>query len=128
MYSPFRSPFFNALAEDLVHVFNFSSTHLSSFVSSFILSLLSTILLSLFSPLLFLLYSLISPLPFTPPILSPQQIASIEPLLFKYRVNVAFYGHNHVVQRQSAVFNKTVVQHSVASTDAMVRHYSDSSS
>ena len=39
-------------------------------------------------------------------------ITHIEPLLFKYRVNVAFYGHNHVVQRHSAVFNKTVIQHS----------------
>ena len=39
-------------------------------------------------------------------------ITNIEPLLFKYRVNVAFYGHNHVVQRHSAVFNKTVIQHS----------------
>lgn len=37
-------------------------------------------------------------------------IANIEPLLYKYRVNVGFYGHNHVVQRHSAVYNKTVVQ------------------
>jgi hypothetical protein len=32
--------------------------------------------------------------------------------LFKYRVNVGFYGHNHVVQRQSAVLNRQVVQRS----------------
>lgn len=58
----------------------------------------------------------------------------IEPLMFKYKVNLAFYGwlnfisrtrgllrsfvlvlgHNHVVQRHSAVFNKTVVQKSTA--------------
>jgi hypothetical protein len=44
----------------------------------------------------------------------------VEPLLFKYRVNVAFYGHNHVVQRHSATFNKTVVQKSVATTDSKV--------
>jgi hypothetical protein len=45
-------------------------------------------------------------------------ITHIEPLLFKYKVNLAFYGHNHVVQRQSAVFNSTVVQHSVPRTDS----------
>jgi hypothetical protein len=39
-------------------------------------------------------------------------IDNIEPLLWKYRVNLAFWGHNHVVQRQSAVLNKTVVQRS----------------
>jgi hypothetical protein len=44
----------------------------------------------------------------------------VEPLLFKYRVNVAFYGHNHVVQRHSATFNKTVVQKSVSTTDSKV--------
>lgn len=37
-------------------------------------------------------------------------IANIEPLLFQYKVNIGFYGHNHVVQRHSAVYNKTVVQ------------------
>lgn len=37
-------------------------------------------------------------------------IENLEPLLFKYRVNIGFYGHNHVVQRQAAVYNKTVVQ------------------
>jgi hypothetical protein len=40
-------------------------------------------------------------------------IENIEPLLWKYRVNLAFWGHNHVVQRHAAVLNKTVIQHSV---------------
>jgi hypothetical protein len=39
-------------------------------------------------------------------------IYSIEPLLWKYRVNLAFWGHNHVVQRHSAIYNRTVVQRS----------------
>jgi hypothetical protein len=39
-------------------------------------------------------------------------IDNIEPLLWKYRVNLAYWGHNHVVQRQSAVLNRTVVQRS----------------
>jgi hypothetical protein len=43
-------------------------------------------------------------------------IKSLEPLLWKYRVNVGFYGHNHVVQRQSAVLNKTVIQASTPVT------------
>jgi hypothetical protein len=38
-------------------------------------------------------------------------IENIEPLLYAYNVNLAFYGHNHVVQRQSAVLNKTVIQY-----------------
>lgn len=44
-------------------------------------------------------------------------IANLEPLLYKYRVNIGFYGHNHVVQRHSAVYNKTVVQASRAVND-----------
>ncbi len=36
----------------------------------------------------------------------------IEPLLYEFKVNFAFYGHNHVVQRQSAVLNYTVIQRS----------------
>jgi hypothetical protein len=54
-------------------------------------------------------------------------IKSLEPLLWKYRVNIGFYGHNHVVQRQSAVYNKTVVQASVPITqpDGSVIHYHD---
>lgn len=39
-------------------------------------------------------------------------IENLEELLFKYRVNIGFYGHNHVVQRQSAVYKKSVVQKS----------------
>lgn len=45
-------------------------------------------------------------------------IAVIEPLLWKYRVNVGFYGHNHAVQRHSAVLNKTVIQQSTARVDS----------
>lgn len=41
-----------------------------------------------------------------------QLVDNIEPLLYKYRVNAAFWGHNHVFQRQSAVYNYTVVEHS----------------
>jgi len=41
-----------------------------------------------------------------------QLVDNIEPLLFKYRVNAAFWGHNHVFQRQSAVYNYTVVEKS----------------
>ena len=40
-------------------------------------------------------------------------ILHVEPLLLKYRVNLGFYGHNHVVQRHSAVYNKKVIQRSV---------------
>ena len=39
-------------------------------------------------------------------------IANVEPLLWENRVNLGFYGHNHVVQRQSAVYQKKVVQKS----------------
>jgi hypothetical protein len=39
-------------------------------------------------------------------------IKSLEPMLWANRVNIGFYGHNHCVQRQSAVYNKTVVQKS----------------
>lgn len=37
-------------------------------------------------------------------------IDHIEPLLFEYEVNFAFWGHNHAVQRMSAVYQKKVVQ------------------
>ena len=40
-------------------------------------------------------------------------IKHVEPLLSKYRVNIGFYGHNHVVQRQSAVYNSKVIQKSI---------------
>jgi hypothetical protein len=39
-------------------------------------------------------------------------IQHIEPMFQKYKVNLAFWGHNHVVERQSAVFNRTVIQKS----------------
>ena len=39
-------------------------------------------------------------------------IKHVEPLLMKHQVNVAFYGHNHVVQRHSAVYQKNVYQRS----------------
>lgn len=44
-------------------------------------------------------------------------IANLEPLLFKYRVNIGFYGHNHAVQRMSAVYDSKVVQASTAVLD-----------
>jgi hypothetical protein len=37
-------------------------------------------------------------------------IDNLEPLLWKYKVNVGFYGHMHCVQRQSAVLEGKVVQ------------------
>jgi hypothetical protein len=43
-------------------------------------------------------------------------IDNLEPLLYKYRVNIGFYGHNHVVQRHAAVYQKKVVQHAAAQT------------
>ncbi|KAJ1434319.1 Metallo-dependent phosphatase-like protein, partial [Ochromonadaceae sp. CCMP2298] len=54
-------------------------------------------------------------------------ILNIEPLLYKYRVNLGFYGHNHVVQRQSAVFKKEVVQASRVGLDdaGNTVHYQD---
>jgi acid phosphatase type 7 len=44
-------------------------------------------------------------------------IANLEPLLWEYRVNVGFYGHNHVVNRNAAVYNQSVIQHAVQSSD-----------
>lgn len=41
----------------------------------------------------------------------------IDPLLFKYQVNLAFAGHFHNVQRQSAVYQNKLVQRSVATRD-----------
>ncbi len=35
-------------------------------------------------------------------------ITELEPLLYKYKVNVGCYGHYHVVQRHLAVLNRTV--------------------
>ncbi len=43
-------------------------------------------------------------------------ILNIEPLLQKYQVNVAFWGHNHVYQRMTAVADNCVVEGSEART------------
>lgn len=45
-------------------------------------------------------------------------IANMEHLLFKYRVNIGFYGHNHAVQRMSAVYNSKVEQAASMTLDA----------
>lgn len=45
-------------------------------------------------------------------------IENVEPMLMKYKANLAFWGHNHVVERQSAVYNSTVVQASSMGTDS----------
>jgi len=50
-------------------------------------------------------------------VVSALMISTIEPLLYKYRVNIGFYGHNHVVQRHSAVLNSTVIQKAQEMTD-----------
>ena len=53
-------------------------------------------------------------------------IANVEPLLFQHRVNIGFYGHNHAVQRHSAVLKKEVVQKSVdifEESEGHVIHY-----
>jgi hypothetical protein len=44
-------------------------------------------------------------------------IANIEPLLWKYQVNFAFWGHNHVYQRLSAILQWQVVQASSNGTE-----------
>ena len=49
-------------------------------------------------------------------IVSDAMIANVEPLLYKYRVNIGFYGHNHAVQRQSAVLTSRVVQYAEKTT------------
>lgn len=45
-------------------------------------------------------------------------IANLEHLLFKYRVNLGFYGHNHAVQRMSAVYDSVVEQAATIVPDA----------
>jgi acid phosphatase type 7 len=45
-------------------------------------------------------------------------IDNIEPLLVNNSVDLGFYGHNHAVQRHSAVINKTVIQRSSITYDA----------
>ena len=49
-------------------------------------------------------------------------IQHLEPLLYEYQVNLGFYGHNHVVQRQTAVLNKTVIQASTTVIDEETGH------
>jgi acid phosphatase type 7 len=44
-------------------------------------------------------------------------IKHIEPLLYQFKVDIGFYGHNHAVQRHSAVFNNTVLQASTLMYD-----------
>jgi len=44
--------------------------------------------------------------------------ASVEPLLYQYRVNLAFAGHFHNVQRQSAVYQDKLVQAAVPGVDS----------
>lgn len=39
-------------------------------------------------------------------------IKNIEPLLWKYQVNAGFYGHNHVYNRQAAVYKEIPIQYS----------------
>lgn len=48
---------------------------------------------------------------------SELMIEHIEPLLWKYKVNLGFYGHMHSVQRQSAVLDHHVVQKSEPRAD-----------
>jgi hypothetical protein len=53
-------------------------------------------------------------------------IKHVEPLLWKYKVNLGFYGHMHTVQRQSAVLDHKVVQKSVPRTiDGATWHVHD---
>jgi hypothetical protein len=54
-------------------------------------------------------------------------VKNVEPLLFQYRVNLGFYGHNHAVQRHSAVYNFTTVQKAADVDDGKggVIHYHD---
>ena len=50
-------------------------------------------------------------------------IQHIEPLLWKYRVNLAFWGHNHAFQRQSAVYQSVPVQRARTVTHRGLRTY-----
>lgn len=59
---------------------------------------------------------------------SQDLVDNIEQMLYDNNVNVAFWGHNHVVQRQTAVKNYKVVQYSTLVTDANgneVHHHED---
>lgn len=42
---------------------------------------------------------------------SELMVKHLEPLLYKYKVDIGFYGHNHVVQRQSAMLNYQTTQY-----------------
>jgi hypothetical protein len=44
-------------------------------------------------------------------------IKHVEPLLYEHKVDLGFYGHNHVVQRHSAVYKSKVMQRSQKTTD-----------
>jgi acid phosphatase type 7 len=44
--------------------------------------------------------------------------SNIEPLLYEYKVDVGFYGHNHVYQRHSAVYQNKVMQKSTQTVDS----------
>ena len=54
-------------------------------------------------------------------------IANIEPLLWKYKVNFAFWGHNHALQRMTAVYNREVIQASTPETvdDTIINTYTN---
>ena len=39
-------------------------------------------------------------------------IRHVEPLLYEYKVDIGFYGHNHAVQRHASVYQKEVKQYS----------------
>jgi len=45
-------------------------------------------------------------------------VKHLEPLLWKYKVNLGLYGHMHAVQRQSAILEQQVVQAASMETDA----------
>jgi len=45
-------------------------------------------------------------------------IEHVEPLLVEYGVDLSFYGHNHAVQRHSAIINSEVIQAATAKEDA----------
>ena len=51
-------------------------------------------------------------------------IQNVEPLLYEYKVDLGFYGHNHAVQRHASVYQKEVMQHStkVVNSDGSVSH------
>jgi hypothetical protein len=45
-------------------------------------------------------------------------ITHVEPLLYEHKVDLGFYGHNHVVQRHSAVYQSKVMQRAVPTKDS----------